>query len=353
MAVKLYLEKELSEVAGLYSIRALSKMNGDLEVYSTLLDKLLNQAPRSIPRLKQFLKEKKMTQFIDEMKNVRIDLADVFASDMLERANKVFDTAESGDLAKLEAMMETFLSNLQTLCFDIKQCRTQEMLQNEDEAAAKAAEIDIGSAMINNKYATVPKGKFVELYKRIDTGVLDKAMNLANVLKAMGFEASLHKHIVEIITQLNQFKQTAALAEARKLLALLNCPIPAAAPRLFTVLVVDDAGLTDTVKQALGDNTTVINSHMGTDTLQIVQSDKRPDFILINEQLKGTDGHQVLDHLVRNRVVDIPIGFVFPMATSDGVLKARKNGACEFFLLPLDSSLFAAKLAKYRAVAPI
>lgn len=347
MAVKLYTVDELKSVSGLYVDKALAKMNGDLEIYSTLLDKFLNQAPRTIPRLKQLLRDGKMTEYADELKNLRIDLADIFALGLLERANVLYESAVKGEVEKCRTQLEPFIQTIQAFAYEVKQCRTQESLENSDEAASKAAELDIGSSVVNNKYATVNKAKFVDLFNRINNGWIDKAKNLTNVLKAMGYDAEIAGLLSIISSHLGNNKIRAALNECAKLLVLLNCPVPEIKAQKFFVLLLDASLLSGQVKRFLGDECDLAIVKTAAEATDCVKSSRPPDFILLNSAVPGVDAYALAAQFKRSGA-NIPLGFVFTAPTSQDILKAREQGATEFFILPLDERVFLEKLAKYK-----
>ena len=340
MAVKLYTLDELKAVKGLYADKALAKMNGDMEIYSTLLDKFLNQTPRTIPRLKQLLRDKKLHEYSEELKDLRIDLADIFAMDLLERANVLYDTAEKGEMERCVQQLEPFLQVLQTFAYEVKQCRTQEGLTNEGEAASKAAELDIGANVVNDKYASVNKAKFIDLYGRIEAGLNDKAINLTNVLKAMGYDAELNNYLQDISSRLGLNKTKEALADCGRLLTLIGCKIPAPKVKKFTALLVGAPELEERIAQVLG----ACLLGAATEEEALAQAGKHPDFILINGDADG--GFMAAGHL-RAKFYDIPLGFLFSKATPEAIMNARSLGAVESFLLPLDEKTFLEKMKKY------
>ncbi|MCL1820911.1 MAG: hypothetical protein FWG36_09700 [Oscillospiraceae bacterium] len=347
MAVNLYIVDDLKGVPGLHPDKALARMNGDLDVYSTLLDKFLNQTPRTIPRLKTLLRDGKIKEYAEEMKALRIDLADIFALDLLNRANLLYDTAVNGELQKCNMQLNPFIEALQSFAYEVKQCRTQESIDNSDEAALKAAEMDIGSAVVNNKYSTVNKSKFLELYKRLNDRLYDKALNLANVLKSMGYDAELTGALGNIVSDLGHSKTTSAVKECRRLLILLGCPVPDDEPRKLKLLLVDVSPLTSQVKRIPDADYELITSMTAADAVTKLKSSSPPDFILINSNLPGTDAYLAAEQ-IKNAGADIPFGFVFDAPTSQDILKAKQTGAVEFFILPLDERIFLEKLAKYK-----
>lgn len=341
MAVKLYTLENLKAVSGLYADKALSKMNGDMEIYSTLLDKFLNQAPRTIPKLKQLLKEGKLSEYSDELKSLRIDLADIYALTLLERANVLYDAALKCDTELCRRQLEPFLQSMQSFSYELKQCRTQEGLNDEEAAGSKAAELDIGASVVNNKYSTVNKAKFIDLYGRIDGGLTDKALNLANVLKAMGYDSKINKQLESISAYLSLNKQSEALQACGKLLVMLGCNPPKSAVKKLSVMLVGDGGLKEQIGRVLGAYATLTAVSPGAEALNQVQ--QKPDMILVSddERCLKTAG------ALRMAVPEIPLGIFLSKPTPRDIMSARELGADEVFLMPLEEASFLEKMKKY------
>ncbi|GHU90496.1 hypothetical protein FACS1894202_10370 [Clostridia bacterium] len=351
-SVRLYDYDALIAVSGLYATRALQKMKDDLDVYSALLDKFLNQMPRSIPLLRRFTRERNAADLLSEVKALRLDLADIFALDVLVRANQFYDAAEAGDMNKCANMIEPLINALQTVAYDIKQCRTQEGLENEDKAVQTAAKLDIGSSMINQKYASIPKAKFIDLYKRIDGGLADKALNLAKVLKAMNYESNLASHIEAVLGHLTNGSDRMALDASRRLLMLLGVPVPPSERTKFYLLVVDDTDLIRDINGIMdAEDTRVVQVRTIDETLKLASSPVRPDFIIVNKHSGGGDGMSILDLLVSRRVTNIPIGFATGSPSPQEIVTAKSKNVSEFFVLPLDIVSFREKMRKYRQLA--
>jgi CheY-like chemotaxis protein len=346
MAVKLYVMDELKGVHGLYAEKALAKISGDFEVYCTFLDKFLNQMPRTIPRLKQLLKKQDMKEYAEELKALRIDLADIYALDLLERANILFDAAVKGEAERCQQQLDPFIRSLQDFAYEVKQCRTKEDLENEADAAVKASELDIGSSVVNNKYATVNKAKFIDLFNRINDGLFDKALNLANVLKSMGYDGELTGRLGHIISDLNNNKAKQALTECRKLLVLLGCTVPEV-KSTFMVLLVGGSLYTEQILFLIKGGYTFSAVQTATEAIDCIKSPNVPDFILYTSNSSGDDVFPIAEQIKRTGV-QIPTGFVFAAPTSNDILKARGLGATEFFIIPLDERAFLEKLAKYK-----
>ena len=343
MAVKLYITENLREVKGLYTERALAKMNGDMEIYSTLLDKFLNQLPRSISKLRKYVREPDTRNYLSELKALCVDLADIFALDILDRANMLCQTAEKGESERCVQQLEPFIQAAQEFAYEVKQCRTQDAIENEDEAASKAAEMDIGGSMMKNKYAALNKSKFVDLYKRIDAGLTDKAINLTNVLKAMGYDAAISKYLYDIDADLSQYRIKHAQISCGRLLTLLGCDIPESVKK-FTLLIVDSSRIERRIENALGSGVMVLTAVTKSEAAE--QAAKRPDFILVNRDVCGGDGVDVAKRL-KTAFPDIPMGLMFLKAGAQDILNARQAGAAEIFLLPLDEAAFAEKMKRY------
>jgi len=347
MAVKLYVMDELKGVHGLYADKALAKLGGDLEIYCTLLDKFLNQMPRTIPRLKQLLRNENMKEYADELKALRIDLADIFALDLLERANILYDAAVKAEPERCRQQLDPFIRSLQDFAYEVRQCRTKEDLENAADAASKAAELDIGSAVVNNKYSTVNKAKFIDLFNRVNDGLFDKALNLANVLKSMGYDGELTGRLSHIISDLNNNRTKQALDECRKLLILLGCSVPEMKEAKFMVMLIDASLLTEQMSFLLKDDYAFAVVKTATEAVACVKAPKAPDFILINSGSPGIDAFSIAGQ-IKKTGAQIPTGFIFAAPTSSDILKARELGASEFFILPLDERAFLEKLAKYK-----
>ena len=343
MPVNLYKIDELQVVQGLYVKRALDKMDGNLDVYSTLLDKFLNAFPRSVPKLRKAAKEQSAADLRRELKDLRIDLADIFALDMLSRAGLLFEAAEKGDVARVSAVMDAFISALQNLSQEIKACRTQEMIENAEQAAHIAAELDIGSGVVNNRFATIPKGKFVELYKRISSGRLDKAANLTNVLKAMGYGAELNSIIEQIGHYLLEYKYKNALETITRLLGQMAVKAPPAAA--FRVLVLDNGdAVAEGVRGALGESVSALSAGSADTAMRAMRGGFEPKFTLVNYKMSNA---AYTAELIGREIPDTPMGFVFTSPTPQDIMAARKMGAAEYFTLPLDAAAFAEKMKKY------
>ncbi|GHV32595.1 hypothetical protein FACS18949_03980 [Clostridia bacterium] len=350
--VKLYDYDALIAVSGLYASRALQKMNNDLDVYSALLDKFLNELPRTVPKLRRFVKENKAKDLVSEAKALRIDLADIFALDALALANTFYEAAENGRMPKCAGMIEPLVNGLQTLAYEIKQCRTQEGLEDEAKAVQAASSLDIGTSLVNDKYASLPKAKFIDLYKRIDTGLYDKALNLTNVMRAMNYDGILSSHIQSVAGHLNNGNQKMALDAARRLLTTLGVPVPASESEKFYLLIGDDSSLISDIRGLLGEeDTRLVQTRTIDETLKLASAKPAPDFIIINKQLGGGDGMSILDLLISRGVVDVPIGFATNSPSPQEIVTAKSKNVAEFFLLPLDMLSFREKMRKYRRLA--
>jgi CheY-like chemotaxis protein len=347
MAVKLYTLEDLRAVHGLYADKAMAKVGGDFEVYCTFLDKFLNQMPRTIPRLKNLLKKEDMREYAEELKALRIDLADIYALDLYERANILFDAAVNGETEKCQLQLDPFIRSLQDFAYEVKQCRTKEDLENASDAASKAAEMDIGTSVVNNKYSTVNKAKFIDLFNRMNDGLFDKALNLANVLKSMGYDGEITGRLEHIISDLNNNRTKQALKMSVSLLVLLGCPAPEIKASKFKVLLVDASIFTEQIRFLLKDEYMFEAAKSATEAVACVKSSSAPDFILINSGSPGIDAFTVAEQ-IKKTGAQIPAGFIFAAPTSTDILKARSLGATEFFITPLDERAFLEKLAKYK-----
>lgn len=343
MAVKLYIPEKLREVKGLYADRALEKMDGDIEVYSTLLDKFLNQLPRSVSKLRKHVKDENLKTYMEEIKALSIDLADIFALDVLSRAHMLCETAENGDNARCMQQIEPFVQAAQEFAYEVKQCRTQDELDHAEEAANKAAEMDIGGSMMKNKYASISKTKFVDLYRRIEAGLTEKASNLTSVLKAMGYDSAISEFISIIDSDLKQHRLKQALTSCGRLLNMLGCAIPEAL-KIFRILLIDSSRLGQRIESALGDGVTTITVSTMADLM--ARAENHPNFILVNTDVRGVDGLSAVRQL-KAKFPDIPAALILPNATMDYLWSVRQAGAAEVFLQPLDESAFAEILKFY------
>jgi CheY-like chemotaxis protein len=300
--------------------------------------------------LRKLAKEKDAKALASEVKALRVDLGDIFALDVMSRAELIQKAAEAGDVTKCAGMMDSFINAVQTLSRELKQCRTQENLEDEASAVQAAVALDIGSNMVNARFATVPKAKFVELYKRLDMGLYEKAENLANVLKGLGYDGEITGRLQKILDLLAHRKNELALKESGVLLGLLGAHIPPSASSRFYLLLADDDGaLTAQAIAALGDSTRVEQAKSAAAVVDLASAAIKPDFIIVSKKFHDS-GIEMLDSF-HKRFADIPIGFAAESPSQSDITQVLSKGVHELFVMPLDTLSFRAKIRKFKEAA--
>ncbi|HZV54524.1 MAG TPA: two-component system response regulator [Rhodocyclaceae bacterium] len=113
-----------------------------------------------------------------------------------------------------------------------------------------------------------------------------------------------------------------------------------------TILVVDDTPENITVLGELLQPTYRVRAaNSGRRALQVVDSDPRPDLILLDVMMPDMDGYAVLDYLrqsPRNR--DIPVIFVTAMDATEDEERGLDLGAVDYITKPLRPSIVMARV---------
>ncbi len=93
----------------------------------------------------------------------------------------------------------------------------------------------------------------------------------------------------------------------------------------------------------------VVGAASGEETLKVVES-IRPDLILMDIQLPGVDGLEIVRRLrSESRTAGIPIVALTAHAMSEDRLKAQEAGCLGFIAKPIDTSEFARRVARFLA----
>ena len=112
-----------------------------------------------------------------------------------------------------------------------------------------------------------------------------------------------------------------------------------------TVFVVDDVDSNlMIVKNALKDAFRVITIGSAEKLFSLLLA-KKPDLILLDIEMPGIDGFQVLNWLKKDRRYDnIPVIFVTSGGSAANVARAAVYGACDFIVKPFDPVLLRKKV---------
>ena len=113
-----------------------------------------------------------------------------------------------------------------------------------------------------------------------------------------------------------------------------------------TLLIVDDESVNLAVmSKILADQYTVRAANSGLRCLDIVNSQPRPDLILLDIQMPDMNGYEVLKQLKQNAdISDIPVIFVTASDMEEDEQKGLEMGAVDFILKPIRPAILLARI---------
>lgn len=123
--------------------------------------------------------------------------------------------------------------------------------------------------------------------------------------------------------------------------------------RLNILVIDDDATSVAVLYELLKDTYHVLQAHSGEEGLQIAER-ARPDLILLDVVMPGTDGYQVCQRLKSSAVTrDIPVIFVSAMRGDAEIEEARgfEMGAIDYIGKPVRRSILRARVRTHLALA--
>ncbi len=122
--------------------------------------------------------------------------------------------------------------------------------------------------------------------------------------------------------------------------------VPAATPVRSTVLVVDDTRTNLSIMgELLSPLYRVRVANSGPHALQAVQTEPRPDLILLDIMMPGMDGYEVLRRLQADpKLNDIPVIFVTAMGSDDDEEHGLRLGAVDYVTKPIRPAILLARV---------
>ena len=113
-----------------------------------------------------------------------------------------------------------------------------------------------------------------------------------------------------------------------------------------TVLIVDDEPVILAImSRALGEGYTVRAANSGQRALQVAATAPRPDLILLDVLMPGSDGYSVLSQLHENPATrDIPVIFVTAMEAEGEEEKGLAMGAVDYITKPIRPAILRARV---------
>jgi putative two-component system response regulator len=113
-----------------------------------------------------------------------------------------------------------------------------------------------------------------------------------------------------------------------------------------TILIVDDEPvILATMSRALGEDYTVRAANSGQRGLQVAATAPRPDLILLDVLMPGSDGYSVLSQLHENPATrDIPVIFVTAIEAEGEEEKGLAMGAVDYITKPIRPAILRARV---------
>jgi len=202
------------------------------------------------------------------------------------------------------------------------------------------------------------KGAPSELRKQIAEGKTDEAGRLAHSLKgvagtleakdlanaALSLENALREGVTEGLDALIETVETAlepAIAAAgsldRRVAPPASTPEGPAGKSDMSILLVDDqSGYLDLLKDVFGSHTEVLYASDGLAALRIATA-RVPDLILLDVMMAGIDGYEVFSRLKADPVTrDIPVIFLTGLGSVAEETKGLTMGACDYVTKPIN-----------------
>ena len=111
------------------------------------------------------------------------------------------------------------------------------------------------------------------------------------------------------------------------------------------ILVVDDDVIFHTIATSMmSEKYNVITSKSGNDALTLLMKNK-PDLILLDVVMPRMDGWETFHKIKGMSLLEkVPIAFITSLTEADGLERAQKLGALEYFTKPLDKTDFLNRL---------
>lgn len=118
------------------------------------------------------------------------------------------------------------------------------------------------------------------------------------------------------------------------------------------IMLVDDSNFNLTIgKDVLKDKYDVYTLHSGGELLHVIQK-KIPDLILLDIEMPGMNGYDVIKKLKKNRLtMDIPVIFLTTLADNQNELKGLSLGAVDYIMKPFSPKLLLKRIETHLLVS--
>ncbi|MGB8539898.1 MAG: response regulator [Acidobacteriaceae bacterium] len=200
------------------------------------------------------------------------------------------------------------------------------------------------------------EGAAAELQEQIAAGKTEEASRLAHTLKgvaatveakelastAANIEHALREGLMDGMEGLIKTMEGAlapAIAAARTLDRRFGPASPNAAPEktnMCILLVDDQSGYLDVLKDAFGSHTEVLYARDGLAALKLAAT-RVPDLILLDVIMAGIDGYEVFNRLKADPVTrGIPVIFLTGLGSVAEETKGLAMGACDYVTKPIN-----------------
>ncbi len=326
---------------------AAQKKAGSSGAYFDLLTEFVDTAPAATAVLTAPSDAAGLTVFLNAVHDIQKQLLSVGATPLLWLAEKMVESARSGNKVKCEDEILVLDNRIKQLCGILEEARTSEPGGRETsprpDAAAQPAP---RQAAADRPKAPVKLDLFEKLKILIENFELEDAMAALHTLRSFTYGDTIDTILNYVHADLAAFNYDKAQETVNKLLNVLNKKTNELTKK--KILAIDDVpDILTTVKAVLKDEYTVycVTNHMA--ALKFLTANTA-DLILLDIEMPDMNGFALLGIIRKIKAYDTtPVIFLTGNVNTENIKTAARSGGSDFVRKPVEADVLLAKIRKH------
>ena len=327
------------------------KKAGSSSAYFTLLAEFTENAPGLLVGLEPPVDEVGHVAFVKKIYSLQKRLFAIGSSPLMWLAEKVIETARSGNTAKCEDDLLILSSRVRALCAQLDEAKGEPTAA--EKGAAFTPEMPPQVENASRPKASVTPEQFEKLNILVENFEMDDAMAMLRSLSSFTYGKEVDSLLAGMCMSLVKFDYGNAAAQSKRLLELARATTADAGKAANKkILAVDDVpDVLNTIKSVLKSDYAVygVTNHMS--ALKFLTSNSA-DLILLDIEMPDMNGFALLGIIRKIKVYETtPVIFLTGNVSVENIRKAHSAGANDFIKKPVESKVLLEKIAKHLGAA--